>query len=116
MLRFYSRHVLHLYLNSVHLQSEDKKSISVAADTPSDSTAEASEPARASRPEAPDNVSQSSFSMAADRGQPGTPQLQPERFTEPNSPPKTPSSVSLAESMQSASHSECYRDTSVMDS
>ncbi|KAE8293858.1 KICSTOR complex protein SZT2 [Larimichthys crocea] len=86
-------------------ESEDKKSISVAADTPSDSTAEASEPARASRPEAPDNVSQSSFSMAADRGQPGTPQLQPERFTEPNSPPKTPSSVSLAESMQSASHS-----------
>ncbi|XP_019134530.2 KICSTOR complex protein SZT2 isoform X3 [Larimichthys crocea] len=86
-------------------ESEDKKSISAAADTPSDSTAEASEPARASRPEAPDNVSQSSFSMAADRGQPGTPQLQPERFTEPNSPPKTPSSVSLAESMQSASHS-----------
>ncbi|KAG8003235.1 KICSTOR complex protein SZT2 [Nibea albiflora] len=86
-------------------ESEDKKSISVAADTLSDSTAEASESARPPRPEAPDNVSQSSFSMAAERGQPGTPQLQPERFTEPNSPPKTPSSVSLAESMQSASHS-----------
>lgn len=97
----------HLYLNSVHLQSEDKKSITVAADAPSDTTAEASEPIRALKPEAHDMVSQSSFSTVGDGGQPSTPQLQPERCPEATSPPKTPSSVSLAESMQSASHSEC---------
>ncbi|XP_044054476.1 KICSTOR complex protein SZT2 isoform X4 [Siniperca chuatsi] len=86
-------------------ESEDKKSISVAADAPSDTTAGASEPIRASKPEAHDTVSQSSVSMAGDRGHPSTPQLQTERCTESTSPPKTPSSVSLAESMQSASHS-----------
>ncbi|XP_054872770.1 KICSTOR complex protein SZT2 isoform X6 [Amphiprion ocellaris] len=81
-------------------EGEDKKSISVAADAPCDTTAEASEPVRALKPEADDNVS-----MAGDRGQLSTPQLQTECCTEPNTPPKTPSSVSLAESMQSASHS-----------
>nr|XP_046248822.1 KICSTOR complex protein SZT2 isoform X2 [Scatophagus argus] len=86
-------------------ESEDKKSISIAADTSSDTAAEASEPIRPSKPEAHDTVSQSSVSLVGDRGQPSTPQLQPERCTEPTSPPKTPSSVSLAESMQSASHS-----------
>ncbi|XP_070764616.1 KICSTOR complex protein SZT2 [Enoplosus armatus] len=86
-------------------ESEDRKSISVAADAPSDATAEASEPIRASKPEAHDTVAQSSVSMAGDRGHPSTPQLQTERCPEPTSPPKTPSSVSLAESMQSASHS-----------
>ncbi|XP_076579469.1 SZT2 subunit of KICSTOR complex isoform X3 [Chaetodon auriga] len=86
-------------------QSEDKKSVSVAGDAPSDTTADDSEPIRALKPEAQDTVSQSSFSIGGDRGQPSTPQFQPERCTEPTSPPKTPSSVSLAESMQSASHS-----------
>ena len=85
---------------SVHLQSEDKKSISVAADTACDTAAEASEPVRALKPEAEDTVSQSSVSMG-DRGL-----LHTERSSETTSPPKTPSSVSLAESMQSASHSE----------
>ncbi|XP_070816665.1 KICSTOR complex protein SZT2 isoform X1 [Chaetodon trifascialis] len=86
-------------------QSEDKKSVSVAGDAPSDTTADDSEPIRALKPEAQDTVSQSSFSIGGDRGQPSTPQFQHERCTEPTSPPKTPSSVSLAESMQSASHS-----------
>ncbi|XP_041790475.1 KICSTOR complex protein SZT2 isoform X2 [Chelmon rostratus] len=86
-------------------QSEDKKSISIAADAPSDTSADASEPIRALKPEAHDTVSQSSFSIGGDRGQPSTPLLQPERCAESTSPPKTPSSVSLAESVQSASHS-----------
>ncbi|XP_070687668.1 KICSTOR complex protein SZT2 [Pempheris klunzingeri] len=81
--------------------SEDKKSVSVAADAPGDTTAEAGEPIRASV----DTVPQSSASMVGDRGQPSTPQLQTERCTEATSPPKTPSSVSLAESTHSASHS-----------
>ncbi|XP_039985270.1 KICSTOR complex protein SZT2 isoform X9 [Xiphias gladius] len=85
-------------------ESEDKKSISVAADAPSDTTADASELIRASKPEADDTVYQSSVSMVGERGQPSTPQLQTDCCTEPKSPPKTPSSVSLAESMQSASH------------
>lgn len=100
-------------MNSVQLQSEDKKSISAAADAPSDSTAEASETIRALRPEAHDTVSQS-LALVVDRGPPSTPQLQTERCTEPTSPPKTPSSVSLAESMQSASHSESNRHTSYL--
>lgn len=87
-------------------QSEDKKSISVT-DTPTDTTADASGPIRAPNPEADDSVSQSSVSIVGDRGQPSNPQLQTDRYTEPTSPPKTPSSVSLAESTQSASHSKC---------
>ncbi|XP_023249147.1 KICSTOR complex protein SZT2 [Seriola lalandi dorsalis] len=86
-------------------ESQDKRSISAAADAPSDTTADASEPIRALKPE-PDNiVYQSSVSMAGDRGQPSTTQLQTDSCIEPTSPPKTPSSVSLAESVQSASHS-----------
>ncbi|XP_059197167.1 KICSTOR complex protein SZT2 isoform X2 [Centropristis striata] len=83
-------------------ESEDKKSLSAAAaaDTHCDPAAEVSEPVRAVKPEAYDTVSQSSVGTVGDRGQ-----LHSERCTEPNSPPKTPSSVSLAESMQSASHS-----------
>ncbi|XP_038572782.1 KICSTOR complex protein SZT2-like [Micropterus salmoides] len=86
-------------------ESEDKTSISVSADASCDTTAEASEPIGALKPEAHDAVSQSSISMVGDRGHPSTSQLQTERCPEPTSPPKTPSSVSLAESMQSASHS-----------
>ncbi|CAG01161.1 unnamed protein product, partial [Tetraodon nigroviridis] len=62
-----------------------------AADAPSDTTAETD--------------SQTSFNIDGDQGQAGTPQLLPERCTEALSPPKTPSSVSLAESTHSASHS-----------
>ncbi|XP_044217594.1 KICSTOR complex protein SZT2 isoform X5 [Thunnus albacares] len=86
------------------LQGEEK-SISVAADTPADTSAELSEPIRAMKPEAEDTGSQSSVSMVGVTPQSGTPQLQTERCTEATSPPKTPSSVSLAESMQSATHS-----------
>ncbi|XP_041648166.1 KICSTOR complex protein SZT2 isoform X2 [Cheilinus undulatus] len=86
-------------------EGEDKKSICATADTPSDTAAETSEPVRAQKLETYDTVSQSSLSFVVDRGQPGTLQLQTESTTEPSSPPKTPSSVSLAESMQSASHS-----------
>nr|XP_033478677.1 KICSTOR complex protein SZT2 isoform X2 [Epinephelus lanceolatus] len=86
-------------------ESEVKKSITIAADTPSDTAAEASEPVSALRLETDDTVSQSSVSMAGDRGQPRTPQLHTECCIDATSPPKTPSSVSLAESMQSASHS-----------
>lgn len=92
-----------LYLNSVQLQGEEK-SISVAADASTEPT-ELSEPIRATKPEAEDTGSQSSISMAGVTT-PGTPQLHTERCTEPTSPPKTPSSVSLAESMQSATHSK----------
>ncbi|KAK5869415.1 hypothetical protein PBY51_024133 [Eleginops maclovinus] len=75
-------------------ESEDRRSISVAAAC--DTVAESSEPIR----ESEDSVSQCSISMGAGRGQ-----LNTEPCTEATSPPKTPSSVSLAESMQSASHS-----------
>ncbi|XP_026179162.1 KICSTOR complex protein SZT2 isoform X4 [Mastacembelus armatus] len=84
-------------------ESEDKKSVSVTADSPSDT--EATEPVRAQKPEQDDAISQSSICTAGGKGQPSTPQLQTDHCTEPISPPKTPSSVSLAESMQSASHS-----------
>ncbi|XP_068449279.1 KICSTOR complex protein SZT2 isoform X2 [Clinocottus analis] len=80
-------------------ESEDRKFLAAAADGLSDAAAEAS------RPEADDALSQSSVSMLADRGQPFAPQVHAERCTDPTTPPKTPSSVSLAESMQSASHS-----------
>lgn len=100
---------IYFYWGSVHLQSEDRKSISVAADAPGDTTTDACEPIRALRPEADDSVYQSPVSTVGDQGQPSTPQLHTDRCPEPTSPPKTPSSVSLAESMQSASHSESNR-------
>ncbi|XP_042078063.1 KICSTOR complex protein SZT2 isoform X8 [Haplochromis burtoni] len=81
-------------------ESEDRKPASVAADALSDTTPDAGESVAALKPEADDSVS-----MVGDRGQPSTPQLQAESCTEASSPPKTPSSVSLAESVQSASHS-----------
>lgn len=99
----------HLYMKwliltvTVLLQSEDRRSISVGAAC--DTVAESSEPIR----ECEDSVSQCSVSMGAGRGQ-----LQTEPCTEPTSPPKTPSSVSLAESMQSASHSESIRKITVI--
>ncbi|XP_040895618.1 KICSTOR complex protein SZT2 [Toxotes jaculatrix] len=86
-------------------ESEDKTSISVSADAPSDTAADASEPVTTLKPETDDAVDQSSVSTVGDRGQPGNPQPQTDRCTEPSSPPKTPSSISLAESTQSASHS-----------
>ncbi|XP_035504823.1 KICSTOR complex protein SZT2 isoform X3 [Scophthalmus maximus] len=70
-------------------QSEDKKSVA-----PTDAAADAREPIRTLKLEADDTVFQ-----------PRTPQLQTYHCIEQTSPPKTPSSVSLAESMQSASHS-----------
>ncbi|XP_034562983.1 KICSTOR complex protein SZT2 [Notolabrus celidotus] len=86
-------------------ENEDKKSIRVSTNTSSETTAETSEPIRALKPEAYDNVSQGSSCMVEDKGQPSALQLQTEPGAEPASPPKTPSSVSLAESIQSASHS-----------
>ncbi|XP_036969602.1 KICSTOR complex protein SZT2 isoform X3 [Acanthopagrus latus] len=77
---------------------EDKMSILVARDP----AAETSEPISVLKPEAHDAVSQSSVSVMEVRVQPSTSQLQHE---EPTSHPKTLSSVSLAESLQSASHS-----------
>lgn len=44
--------------------------------------------------------------MVGDRGQAGVSQVQSGPDTEQKTPPKTPSSVSLAESTLSASHSE----------
>lgn len=61
--------------------------VSAAADAPSDPAAEAD--------------FQTSSNADGDPGQPSTPQLLPERSTETLSPPKTPSSVSLAESTHS---------------
>lgn len=55
---------------------------------------------------------QTSFNADGDQGQPSNPQLFPECCTEALSPPKTPSSVSLAESTQSASHSK-YRQNRI---
>lgn len=75
----------------------------VTAAAVNDTTAETSESVRAAKA---DTDSQTSFNADGDKGQPSTPQLLPERCTEALSPPKTPSSVSLAESTQSASHSE----------
>ncbi|XP_074524267.1 KICSTOR complex protein SZT2 isoform X2 [Halichoeres trimaculatus] len=86
-------------------ESEDKRSIRSAANTLSETAAETSDPVRALRPEAYDSLSQSSASLVEDKSQPSTLQLQTEPGTESASPPKTPSSVSLAESMQSTSHS-----------
>ncbi|CAJ1064685.1 KICSTOR complex protein SZT2 [Xyrichtys novacula] len=85
-------------------ESEDKKSLSAAADSSSDTTAETSEPTRVLKPEVYDNVSPIPTGVSVDKSQPGTTPLQTEPGTEPSSPPKTPSSVSLAESMQTASH------------
>ena len=83
------------------MQIEDKMSILVARDP----AAETSEPISVLKPEAHDAVSQSSVSVMEVRVQPSTSQLQHE---EPTSHPKTLSSVSLAESLQSASHSEFF--------
>ncbi|KAM3619466.1 uncharacterized protein V6R79_008697 [Siganus canaliculatus] len=80
--------------------SEDKKSITISAEGSEYTAAETSRPMRTVKCEAQDSVSQSSVSLVGDRNQPGS-----EQCTESTSPPKTPSSVSLAESVQSASHS-----------
>ncbi|XP_029987667.1 KICSTOR complex protein SZT2 isoform X2 [Sphaeramia orbicularis] len=82
-------------------EGEEKKPVSVAADAHSDSTADPSEPIRGGKTEADDTVSQSSTGGLGDRAQPATSQP----HTESSSPPKTPSSVSLAESMHSNTHS-----------
>ncbi|KAL6108601.1 szt2 [Pungitius sinensis] len=76
-------------------ESEDRMSLSTSADPPSDPAAETL------KPEADHMDSQSLPSSSGDQVQPCAPQLQ----TYPTLPPKTLSSVSLAESMQSASHS-----------
>ncbi|KAM6921196.1 KICSTOR complex protein SZT2 [Xenentodon cancila] len=80
-------------------ESEDRKSSSLAADTSPDSTTEASEPMRGTKLEADDTVC-----VVGDRCQASALQLQTKCCTEPSSPPKTASNVSLAESEQSASH------------
>ncbi|XP_068600053.1 KICSTOR complex protein SZT2 [Brachionichthys hirsutus] len=80
------------------LHSEDKMSTSTNADGPSGTNADAIEPVKqADR----DTVSQSPAVTAGGRGLPGSTPLQPDPCTEPASP----SSASLAESLQAASHS-----------
>ncbi|XP_072246292.1 KICSTOR complex protein SZT2 isoform X3 [Leuresthes tenuis] len=81
-------------------ESEDKRSICLVADAPGDATAEAIEPVRAVKLEGDDTVN-----VVGGRCPPITLQLQTECCTEPSSPPKMASSVSLAESVHSASHS-----------
>lgn len=68
-----------------------------------DTSPETGESVRAVKPDAD---SLNSFSGDGDKGQASSPPLLPERCTEAVSPPKTPVSASLAESTQSASHSE----------
>ncbi|XP_078141687.1 SZT2 subunit of KICSTOR complex [Centroberyx gerrardi] len=99
-------------LTEADSEGEEKKSINVAVDAGNEPTPEPSEPVKAIKPEAEDTGSQSSVSTVGDRGQPSTPHLQPgtssgstDHCTEPTSPPKNPSAVSLAESVQSATHS-----------
>ncbi|KAM6963146.1 KICSTOR complex protein SZT2 [Aplochiton taeniatus] len=71
-----------------------------------------SAPPRPSRADAEEPPAQESVTLAGDRGQTTTPQLQPsggslDRPSEHTStPPKTPSTVSLAESVQSTTHSD----------
>lgn len=84
------------------LQTENKMCVSAAAAV-SDTTAETSESVRAAKA---DTDSQTSINTDGDKGQPSTPQLLPVRCTETLSLPKTSSSISLAESTQSASHSK----------
>ncbi|XP_053286297.1 KICSTOR complex protein SZT2 isoform X1 [Pleuronectes platessa] len=86
-------------------ESEDNKSVSVATDNPSDTTADACEPIKALNLEEDHTAYQGSVSMVGGRGPPSPPQLQDFFCTEQTSPPKMPSGVNLAESMQSASHS-----------
>ncbi|KAM3876225.1 KICSTOR complex protein SZT2 [Diretmus argenteus] len=88
-------------------EGEEKKSINAAVELGSDPTPEPSELLKAIKAEVEDAGSQSSGNMAGDRGQPVTPHHQPsaDHCLEPTSPPQTPSTVSLAESMQSATHS-----------
>ena len=88
-------------LNSVHLQSEDRKSSSLAPDTSTDSAVEASEARRGGGPEADEAAG-----VLGDRCQPGSLQLQSHGCSENSSPPKTASSLSLNESLQSASRGE----------
>ncbi|XP_071387127.1 KICSTOR complex protein SZT2 [Centroberyx affinis] len=99
-------------LTEADSEGEEKKSINVAVDAGNEPTPEPSEPVKAVKPEAEDTGSQSSVSTVGDRVQPSTPHLQPgtssgstDHCTEPTSPPKNPSAVSLAESVQSATHS-----------
>ncbi|XP_062252253.1 KICSTOR complex protein SZT2 isoform X5 [Platichthys flesus] len=86
-------------------ESEDIKTVSVATDNPSDTTADACEPIKALNLEEDHTAYQGSVSMVGGRGPPSPPQLQDFFCTEQTSPPKMPSGVNLAESMQSASHS-----------
>ncbi|XP_069378746.1 KICSTOR complex protein SZT2 isoform X8 [Paralichthys olivaceus] len=86
-------------------ESEVKKTVSVATETPSDTTAEACELIRTSNVEEDHPAYQSSVYIVRGRGPPSAPQLQAYNCTEQTSPAKMPSSVSLAESMQPASHS-----------
>lgn len=88
------------------LQSENKICVTAAAAAAaalSDTTAETSESVGAAKA---DTDSPTSFNTDGDKGQPSALHLLPERCPEALSPPKTPSSVSLADSTQSASHSE----------
>lgn len=85
------------------MQSENKMSATTAAEAPGDTSPETGESVRAVKPDAD---SMNSLSADGDKGQANSPPLLPERCTEAVSPPKTPVSASLAESTQSASHSE----------
>ncbi|XP_029004504.1 KICSTOR complex protein SZT2 isoform X3 [Betta splendens] len=85
-------------------ESEDKKTISVT-NTPSETTADVTGSIRAVNAEANESVSQSSVNIVWDRDKLSALQTQSDPYTDPTSPPKTPSSISLAESSQSVFHS-----------
>uniref|UniRef100_A0A3Q3A3B7 SZT2 subunit of KICSTOR complex n=1 Tax=Kryptolebias marmoratus TaxID=37003 RepID=A0A3Q3A3B7_KRYMA len=85
-------------LSSTPKKGDSRKSTSHLADVSAEAAAETSEPVNTTKPEA-----DAPGSATGDRRHPF--QLQSECGTDPNSPPKTASSISLAESMQSASHS-----------
>lgn len=94
---------LSLILTFLLLQSENKMSATTAAKAPGDTSPETGESVRAVKPDTdPLNL----FSADGDKGQASSSPVLPERCTEAVSPPKTPVSASLAESTQSASHSE----------
>ncbi|KAF7203797.1 KICSTOR complex protein SZT2 isoform X2 [Nothobranchius furzeri] len=76
------------------VESDDRKSIRLTADVSGD------KPVEVQRPEADDAVS-----TGGDRCHPSPLQLQTQSCAEPSSPPHMASSVSLAESVQSTSHS-----------
>lgn len=85
---------------SFHLQSEDRKFVSVAADVSREAPAESSELMGSLKLEGGDSGG------TRDRNLSGSLQLQSDSGAESGPTPKTASSVSLAESVHSSSNSE----------